>query len=147
MRSATHRAADLLNRATFSEHRMLIFETALRGGTIVLLLFLALLLLRDGRDGLAGRFGALFALGGAAYAVCSSSVFLVAPAVWLLPLHILAIGNPVVFWLLSASLFDDDFRPSWWHGAAWLLIVADGLVVPAIAGPSLQFICIALALA
>src|SRR5581483_5783410 len=34
----------------------------------------------------------------------------------------------------------------WWHGAAWLLIVTDGLVVPAIGGPSLQFICIALAL-
>jgi AraC-like DNA-binding protein len=126
---------------------MLILETALRGGAIVLLLFLALLLLRDARDGLAGRFGALFALGGAAYAVCSSSVLLIASPLWLLPLHILAIGNSVVFWLLSASLFDDDFRPSWWHGAAWLLVVANGLVVPAIAGPSLQFICIALALA
>jgi AraC-like DNA-binding protein len=126
---------------------MLILETALRGGTIVLLLFLALLLLRDARDGLAGRFGALFALGGAAYAVCSSSIFLTAPPVWLLPLHILAIGNSVVFWLLSASLFDDDFRPSWWHAAVWLLVVANGFVVPAVAGPSLQFICIALALA
>ena len=126
---------------------MLILETALRGGTIVLLLCLTLLLLRDARENLAGRFGALFALGGAAYAVCSSASFLSAAPAWLLPLHILAIGNPVVFWLLSASLFDDDFRPSWWHGAAWLLIVADGLVVPAIGGPSLQFICVALALA
>ncbi len=125
---------------------MLILETGLRGGTIVLLLFLALLLLRDARESLAGRFGALFALGGAAYAVCSSASLLTAAPAWLLPLHILAIGNPVVFWLLSASLFDDDFRPSGWHGAAWLLIVADGLVVPAIGGPSLQFICVALAL-
>jgi AraC-like DNA-binding protein len=125
---------------------MLLLDTALRGGTIVLLLFLVLLLLRDARESLAGRFGALFALGGAAYAVCSSPSFLTAAPAWLLPLHILAIGNPVVFWLLSASLFDDDFRPSWWHGAAWLLIVADGLVVPAIGGPSLQFICVAMAL-
>jgi AraC-like DNA-binding protein len=126
---------------------MLMLETALRGGTIVLLLFLALILLRDARGSLAGRFGALFALGGAAYALCSSSVFLTAPPAWLLPLHILAIGNPVVFWLLSASLFDDDFSPSWWHAAAWLFVVANGLVIPAIGGASLQFICIALALA
>ena len=126
---------------------MLILETALRGGTIVLLLFLALLLLRDARQTLAGRFGALFALGGAAYAVCSSSMVLTNPPGWLLPLHVLAIGNSVVFWLLSASLFDDDFAPSWWHAAAWLFVVADGLVVPALGGPSLQFVCIALALA
>ncbi len=126
---------------------MLILETALRGGTVLLLLFLALLLLRDARASLAGRFGALFACGGAAYAVCSSSIFLIAPPAWLLPLHILAIGNSVVFWLLSASLFDDDFAPSWWHAAAWLLVVADGLFIPAIGEPSLQFICIAVALA
>jgi AraC-like DNA-binding protein len=126
---------------------MLMLEAALRGATIVLLLFLALILLRDARGSLAGRFGVLFALGGAAYAVCSSSLFLAAPPLWLLPLHILAIGNPVLFWLLSASLFDDDFRPSWWHAAAWLIVVANGLILPAIGGPSLQFICIALALA
>lgn len=126
---------------------MLILETALRGGTIVLLLFLALLLLRDARQTLAGRFGALFAAGGAAYAVCSSSIVLADPPGWLLPLHVLAIGNSVVFWLLSASLFDDDFAPSWWHAAAWLFVVANGLTVPALGGPSLQFVCIALALA
>ncbi len=126
---------------------MLILETALRGGTIVLLLFLALVLLRDARQTLAGRFGALFAIGGAAYAVCSASIFMSNPPGWLVPLHILAIGNPVVFWLLSASLFDDDFAPSWWHAAAWLFVVADGLILPAIGGPSLQFVCIGLALA
>src|SRR5437763_8576936 len=124
---------------------MLILDTALRGGTVILLLALALLLVRDARQTLAGRFGALFALGGAAYAVCSSSLVLTDAPSWLLPLHILAIGNPVVFWLLSASLFDDDFTPSRWHAAAWLLVVADGLVLPAI-GQQLQFVCIALAL-
>jgi len=125
---------------------MLILETALRGGAIVLLLFLALLLLRDARSTLAARFGALFAIGSAAHAVCSTSIFIANPPSWLLPLHVLAIGNPVVFWLLSATLFDDDFRPSWWHGAAWLVVVADGLVLPALGGPSLQFVCIAVSL-
>jgi len=125
---------------------MLMLETALRGGTAIVLLCLALLLLRDARQTLAGRFGALFALGGAAYAVCSASLVVDSPPGWLLPLHILAIGNPVVFWLLSASLFDDEFRPSWWHAAAWLLVVVDGLVLPAVGGAALQFVCIALAL-
>ena len=125
---------------------MLLLETALRGGTVILLLCLAVLLLRDARQTLAGRFGALFALGGAAYAGCSASLVLSNPPGWLLPLHILAIGNPVVFWLLSASLFDDEFEPSWWHATAWLFIVVDGLALPAIGGSALQFVCIALAL-
>lgn len=126
---------------------MLILETALRGGTVVLLLFLALVLLRDARRTPAGVFGALFALGGAAYAICSASALASGGSSWLVPLRIAAIGNPVIFWLLSATLFDDEFRPSWWHAAAWLMIVFVGLTQPLIGLPWTQFICIGLALA
>src|SRR5262245_4655959 len=125
---------------------MLYLETAVRGGTVVLLLFLALVLLRDARRTPAGVFGVLFALGGAAYAICSASGLASSAHAWLLPLRILAIGNSVTFWLLSATLFDDEFKPSWWHAAAWLLVVALGVTQPLIGLPWTQFLCIFLAL-
>ena len=33
----------------------------------------------------------------------------------------------MVFWALSASLFDDGFRLRWWHAALWLLLVIAGI--------------------
>ena len=48
------------------------------------------------------------------------------PPLWLLPLRMIGMGNPVVFCLFAAALFDDDFRPSWRHALAWLAMVAFG---------------------
>ena len=105
---------------------MSLVEVALRGATISLLILLALLLLRDARRIPAARFAALFALGVACYAVVSASELAAALPVWLIPLRIVAMGNAVVFALFAAALFDDDFRPSWWHALAWLAVVAIG---------------------
>ncbi len=105
---------------------MFIVEAALRGATISLLILLALLLLRDARRIPAARFAALFALGVACYAVVSASELAAALPAWLIPLRIVAMGNAVVFALFAAALFDDDFRPSWWHALAWLAVVAIG---------------------
>jgi AraC-like DNA-binding protein len=104
-----------------------LIETALRGGAVVLLLLIAGLLLRDARRVPAGMFAALFALGAAAYTVVSASAFAPVPPLSLLPLRMIGMGNPLVFCLFAASLFDDDFRPSRWHAAAWLTMVALGL--------------------
>ena len=107
---------------------MPLIEAALRGGAVVLLVLLVALLLRDARRVPAGIFAALFAAGAAAYTVVSASFFAPAPPLSLLPLRMLGMGNPLVFCLFAASLFDDDFRPSWWHALAWLAMVAFGLV-------------------
>jgi AraC-like DNA-binding protein len=40
----------------------------------------------------------------------------------------LATGNVVVFWLFTRALFDDGFRPRWWHGLIWAAVVAFSLV-------------------
>jgi AraC-like DNA-binding protein len=104
-----------------------LIEAALRGGAVVLLILVAALLLRDARRLPAGVFGALFALGAACYTIVSASIFAVAPPSWLLPLLLIAIGNPVVFCLFAATLFDDDFKPSWLHALGWLFMVALGI--------------------
>jgi len=103
-------------------------EAALRGGAVVLLVLIAALLLRDARRVPAGIFAALFALGAAAYTIVSASVFAPVPPLSLLPMRMIGMGNPLVFCLFAAALFDDDFKPSWLHAVAWLTMVALGLV-------------------
>jgi AraC-like DNA-binding protein len=105
-----------------------LIEAALRGGAVVLLVLLVALLLRDARRVPAGVFAALFATGAAAYTIVSASVFAPVPPLSLLPLRMLGMGNPLVFCLFAASLFDDDFKPSRWHALAWLAMVAFGMV-------------------
>ncbi len=105
---------------------MSLIEAAVRGGAFFLLILVAALLLRDARRVPAGLFGALFALGVACYVVVSASAFATGLPAWLFPAKLVGMGNPVVFCLFAAALFDDDFRPSWWHALAWLAIVALG---------------------
>jgi AraC-like DNA-binding protein len=105
-----------------------LIEAALRGGAVVLLVLIAALLLRDARRVPAGVFAALFALGSACYTIVSASAFGPVPPLWLLPLRMIGMGNPLVFCLFAATLFDDDFKSSWQHAVAWLAMVAFGLV-------------------
>jgi AraC-like DNA-binding protein len=103
-----------------------LIEAAMRGGAVFLLLLLVVLLLRDARRIPAGLFGALFALGVACYAVVSASTFAAGLPASLLPARFISMGNPVVFCLFAAALFDDDFKPSWWHALVWLAVLAVG---------------------
>jgi AraC-like DNA-binding protein len=123
-----------------------LIEAALRGGAVVLLVLLAILLLRDARRVPAGIFSALFALGAACYAIVSASVFAFEPSFWLWPARIVAIGNPVVFCLFAAALFDDDFKPSWWQAIAWLSLVGIGIFDLWTGIPQARYICSALGL-
>jgi AraC-like DNA-binding protein len=101
-------------------------DWALRGGTCALVLLIAAVLVRDHGRLLAARLAALFAVGTGAYAVTSAAGFSPQLGLWTVPLLALSAGNNVVFWTLTASLFDDGFRLRWWHGALWLLLVVGG---------------------
>lgn len=100
----------------------------LRGGTIALVLLIAGMLLRDFGGLLTARLAALFALGTAAYALCSAAGFRAFGGWWAFPALALSAGNNTVFWLFASSLFDDGFRLRPWHVALWLLLVGAGLV-------------------
>jgi AraC-like DNA-binding protein len=112
-------------------------DWALRGGTCALVLLIAGALLRDHSRLMAARLAALFALGTGAYAVSSAAGFSPQLGVWAIALLALSAGNNVVFWALSASLFDDGFRLRWWHAALWLLLVVAGTLACFLAVPAL----------
>jgi hypothetical protein len=101
-------------------------EAALRGGVVTLLAVLALLLLRDARRTPAGVYGALFATSVAAYVIVTAPGLLNARLIGLLPLRLLSLGTPAVFWLYARASFDDGFVRSWRDAPAWLVTVAVG---------------------
>jgi AraC-like DNA-binding protein len=111
-------------------------DLALRGGTSALVLLIAGALLRDYVHLVSARLGALFALGTAAYALCSAAGFHTSLGWWVIPALALSAGNNVVFWVFACALFDDAFRLRWWHVGLWLLLVVAGTVDCFIAGPS-----------
>lgn len=106
---------------------ILSLDWALRGGTAALLVLVAGMLWRDHGRLVPARLGVLFALGSAAYAVCSAAGMQGQPHAWAFPLLAVSAGNNVVFWLFASALFDDDFRLRPWHGAVWLALVGLGL--------------------
>lgn len=104
------------------------FEAALRGGTLFLLLLMAALLLRDFGRARAARIGAVFAVGVAAYAVCAAPGIAPLRTWWHAPLLALASGNAVVFWLFARALFDDAFVARPWHVGLWSCFAGVALV-------------------
>jgi AraC-like DNA-binding protein len=124
-----------------------LIEAALRGGAFFLLVLGSTLLLRDARRVPGGLFAALFALGVASYTIVSASFFAGQPQIYLLPFLIVAIGNPVVFCLFAAAVFDDEFEPSRLHALAWLAVVAFGMISLWSQFPGAHLICNAIGLA
>src|SRR5215467_1937491 len=115
-------------------------DWALRGGTVALVLLVAAALLRDHGRLLAARLGALFAVGTGTYAVTSVAGFSLQSGAWTVPLLALSAGNNVVFWAVTAALFDDGFRLRWWHAALWLLLVVAGMVACFLMSPGLGLV-------
>lgn len=101
-------------------------DWALRGGAVVLVLLIAGMLMRDHGRLPAVRLAALFAVGTGAYAITSVAGFSLQFGLWTVPLLALSAGNNVVFWTLTAALFDDGFRLRWWHLGLWLLLMFAG---------------------
>jgi len=103
-------------------------DHALRGAAVVLVLLIAALLARDHARSLAAWLGAAFAIGVAAYVVCSTQGFAVHARIWQAPILALCLGNSIVFWLFARALFDDGFELRWRHLALWAAPVALGCV-------------------
>lgn len=117
----------------------LVLDLLLRGADAALLLLVGAILARDHARVPAGRLGAAFALGSAAYALCSTPVIHALMGGWSAPLMALASGNNLVFWLFAQALFDDRFVLRPWHGGLWAAIVAADFAgafgPPGLAGP------------
>jgi len=92
---------------------------------VVLLLFVVLLA-RNMRSSRASRYSALLLVGVAAYVVESAPGFYALDLRWRIPIHVVSIGTPAVFWITVAALFDDEFRARWYHALAWLVLAVLG---------------------
>jgi len=103
-------------------------DTALRGGTVALLLVLTASLLGGFSNVVSGRLAAMFALGSAAHAASYAIGPALPVSVWHAPLIAISTGNVVVFWLFTRALFDDAFKLRWWHGLVWAAVVAFSFV-------------------
>ena len=118
------------------ETSFLTLEWVLRGGTVALVLLLGAMLLRDHGRLVSARLGALFAVGTAAYAICSAAGFHLHAGSWAIPLLALSAGNNVVFWAFASALFNDSFQLRWWHIGLWLLLITLGVTECVIGGGS-----------
>lgn len=107
---------------------LFLLNLALRGGVVLILLLIGAGLLHDRPRVTVARLGALFALGAAAYAVCSAEGFHARAGLWSAPLVALTVGNNLVFWMFARALFGEDFRPRLAHLALWIAIAALGVV-------------------
>ena len=106
-----------------------VIDAMLRGGSISLFLLLTLLFARNAPSSLAARLGVGLAFGGACYValLALDSVFGFDNP-WRLPLHVMSLATPALFWPFAAAWFDDDFEWRWYHAAFIVVTVFSGIV-------------------
>ncbi len=104
---------------------LILFDAALRGTLLALLLLLAAVLWRDRPHLSTARAGAALALGLCVQVVSSTPLFeALVPRLWQAPLVAVSVGNAVLFWVFVQALFDDEFSLRPVHGVAWLAVAA-----------------------
>jgi AraC-like DNA-binding protein len=103
-------------------------DTALRAGTVAVLLLVAALLVRDARATVSGRLAIALVLGTVIHATSSIAGFAPPITPWRVPVIALSTANVVVLWLFAQALFDDGFRLRPWHAVPWALVAGISLV-------------------
>ena len=104
-----------------------ISDPAIRGAGIAIFLLIVATALRDACQVPAARYGALLASCGAAYLVeAAPGLAEIAPP-WLVPIRVLSVSAPGVFWVWAAARFDENFVPSWHGWLPWLGLAAIAL--------------------
>lgn len=100
---------------------LVLFDVAVRGALIALLVLLATVMRRDRPQLAAARVGVAMAVGLCVQVVSATPLFEdQVPRLWQAPLVAVSVGNAVLFWVFVQALFDDDFRLRPVHGVAWL---------------------------
>lgn len=133
-----------------------LLDLGFRFGTIAVLVLLGLLVLREKRAHLAASIVVAFALGLIAYLLCSAPFWATLPT-WLRAVLTLGcLANPLLFWLLSQSIFADGFKLGARHVLMFVAIEALGLwylfglrseqgsALETLAGTALRFVAVAL---
>ena len=96
-------------------------DAALRGATVSQFLLLAGFFGRDWRKSLTARLGTVLTFSAACYVTLLAVDAYVAWPWWRMPLHVMSLAAPPLFWLFASSWFDDEFRLRRWH---WVPVIA-----------------------
>ncbi len=94
------------------DNELAMFDSLLRGAGVGIALLICAHQASMALQVRAAALGALFSLGASAYLICSAPWFGSLPGVVFVPLVMLCLLNPFLFWLFARSLFDDVFRLS-----------------------------------
>ncbi|HWX61723.1 helix-turn-helix domain-containing protein [Bradyrhizobium sp.] len=103
-------------------------DLGLRGAVVGLFLVVCAVLLRSTLIRPAASLGAAMGVAGAAYAISTAPFFPIWSFGWNSPFVALAMGFPVIFWLWARAIFEENFALRAWHGAAWAIVAALGLL-------------------
>jgi len=103
-------------------------EAALRGGAVVILLLRVVVLARQARRDPVSRYSALLSVSIAAYIVESASGFHALDLRLRIPLEIVSVATPAVFWIAMGAIFVDEFRARWYHALGWLALAVLALL-------------------
>jgi AraC-like DNA-binding protein len=95
-------------------------EAALRGAAVAILLLTVGLHARDLLTFRLSRYSALLQLCATAFIVESAPDFDALDLRWRMPIHIVSSSAPAMFWIVTAALFNDEFRIRWYHALAGL---------------------------
>ena len=101
---------------------LLLIDTVLRGMTVGAELLIALVFVSRWPVTWRRGLGAAFILSAACYMINTSVPLVEAVGPLIVPIGVLSITAPVIFWWFSQSLFDDGFRLRWLTFAPLLLV-------------------------
>lgn len=104
---------------------LLFWDGVLRGAAGALFVLLALLFAREWKKALSARLGALLFVAGLSYLA-----LLPMPETggwWMVPVQIMTMAAPGLFWLFTASWFDDEFQLRPWRFAVLGTTILFGL--------------------
>jgi AraC-like DNA-binding protein len=104
---------------------LLYWDGLMRGGATALLLLLAIFFIRDVRSSQTARLGLALALAGVSYLITLALPAGFFRSWWRVPIQVVNLAAPGLFWLFMESWFRDDFELGWLH---WLALAA--LVLP-----------------
>jgi AraC-like DNA-binding protein len=105
---------------------LLYWDGLMRGGATALLLLLAIFFVRDVRSSLTARLGLTLALAGVSFLITLALPASFFRSWWRLPIQVVNLATPGLFWLFMESWFRDDFELRWPHWLALLVLVLPG---------------------
>ena len=104
-----------------------LLDIGLRFGACTLLVLVGLLVFRQRRERVTALIAVAFVTGLIAYLMCSAPFWSDIGRSLQTVLAVGCVANPLLFWLLARSIFEDGFRLRVWHAGVFVVVEMIGL--------------------